>query len=120
MRRHGGKQKMMKVPYVLSALLLFTSIALAQTPLSVPIDRKAQYFAVEKGGTGAARLIVTKRVGPEGTGYTKRLYNCANNTVKFLGSAGSLEEMGATKPDSTMVPIVAGSIEYFIGLEACK
>lgn len=62
----------------------------AEKQLSVPSDPKAQYFVLEKGGKGAERTIVTKRVGPSGISYSKRLYNCKNRTVKYLGTGDSM------------------------------
>lgn len=122
MHNHGiwHERMFMKLHYVLFAVLLSASMARAETLLSVPADPTAQHFLVKKGGTGVARLIVTKRVGPEGISFAKRLYNCKENTVKFLGSAGSVEEIAATKPDSKIEAIAAGSIDFFIGAEACK
>jgi hypothetical protein len=121
MHNRGEHQRMiMKVYSVLLAVLLSASMALAETMLNVPADPTAQHVLVKKGGTGAARLIVTKRVGLEGISFAKRLYNCKENTVKFLGSAGSVEEIAGSKPDGKMETIAAGSIDFFIGAEACK
>jgi len=89
-------------------------------PLSVPSDSKAQFFVLEKGGTGAQRTIVTKRVGSSGTSYSKRLYNCTDSTVKYLGTGDSLDAMAASSADPNMGPIVQGSIAYYVGVEACK
>jgi hypothetical protein len=88
--------------------------------LHVPSDPKATFFVLERGGKGAERTIVTKRVGPSGTTYSRRLYNCTNNTVKYLGSGETLSDMNSSKPDPSMVPIVEGAIAYYVGLEACK
>ena len=92
----------------------------AEVPISVPSDPKAQFFVLEKGGTGNDRTIVTKRVGPSGTSYSKRLYNCKNSTVKYLGTGDTLAEMKSSKPEPNMAPIVQGSIAYYVGREACK
>lgn len=102
---------------------------LAETPsansttekaFNVPSDSKAQFFVLEKGGSGSKRTIVTKRVSSSGTSYSKRLYNCENNTVKYLGTGDSLAEMTASKADQNMAPIVQSSIAYYVGLEACS
>lgn len=110
----------MKLLPLITGLLVSTSIYAADKQLSVPSDSKAIYFVLEKGGSGAERSIVTKRVGPSGTSFSKRLYNCTDNTVKYLGEGDSLAEMAASKPDPKMGPIVPQSISYYIGLEACK
>jgi hypothetical protein len=88
--------------------------------LSVPSDSKAEFFVLHKGGGGTQRTILTKRVGPSGVSYSERLFNCANNTGKYLGTGNSLTEMAASKADPNMGSIVNGSIAYYIGLEACK
>jgi hypothetical protein len=88
--------------------------------LSVPSDPKATFFILEKGGKGAERTIVTKRVGPSGTTYSRRLYNCTNNTVKYLGSGETMSAMNSSKADPSMAPIVQGAIAYYVGLEACR
>lgn len=90
------------------------------SPLSVPSDSKAEFFVLHKGGSGTQRTILTKRVGPSGVSYSERLFNCANNTAKYLGTGDSLAEMAASKADPNMGLIVNGSIAYYIGLEACK
>jgi len=92
----------------------------AEKPLSVPSDSNAQFFVLEKGGSGALRTIVTKRVGSIGTSYSKRLYNCTDSTVKYLGTGDSLAAMAASWADPNMGPIVQDSIAYYVGVEACK
>jgi hypothetical protein len=110
----------MKICFAILGLVISASALAAEIPLSVPSDPKARFFVLEKGGKGAERTIVTKRVGPSGTSYSKRLYNCTNSTVKYLGSGDSLGEMASSRADRNMAPIVQGSIAYFVGVEACK
>jgi hypothetical protein len=110
----------MKICFVLASLTFSVSALAIETPINVPSDSKAQFSALEKSGSQAKRSITTKRTGPSGTSYSKRLYNCVENTVKYLGTGDSLAEMAASKADLKMSPIVAGSIAYFVGLEACK
>lgn len=88
--------------------------------LNIPSDPKATFFIMEKGGKGVERTIVTKRVGPSGTTYSRRLYNCTNNTVKYLGSGDTMSAMNSSKADPSMAPIVQGAIAYYVGLEACR
>lgn len=92
----------------------------AEVPLSVPSDAKAKYFVLDKGSNGAMRTIITKRVGPSGTSYSKRQYDCKAGTVKYLGTGDSLEAMSKSPPDPKMAPIVQGSIAHYVGMEACK
>lgn len=110
----------MRICSVLLALALPTTVLAAEKPLHVPSDAKASYLVLEKGGSGSQRTIVTKRTGSSGTSYSKRLYDCSNGTVKYLGSSDSLEGMKRSKPDPKMGPIVEGSIAYYVGLEACR
>ncbi len=110
----------MKFKFVLLALIIPVSALAAEKQLSVPSDPKAQFFVLEKGGNGSQRTIVTKRVGPSGTGYSKRIFNCADGTVKYLGTGDSLEVMRKSNPDLNMGAIIQGSIAYYVGLEACK
>ena len=110
----------MKVRFAVICLMVSASALAAEMPLSVPSDSNAQFFVLEKAGSGAERTIVTKRVGPSGTSYSKRLYNCTDNTVKYLGTGDSLAEMAASKAATNMGPIVQDSIAYYVGVEACK
>lgn len=88
--------------------------------LHVPSDPKAEYVVLEKTADGDGRTIVTKRSGGSGVTYSRRLYDCARSTVKYIGTGGSIEAMEASPPDRNMAPIVEGSIAYYVGIEACK
>ncbi|HSI45113.1 MAG TPA: hypothetical protein VK950_02960 [Methylophilus sp.] len=110
----------MKYHLAFISLLISASAYAVEKPLGVPSDPKAQFFVLEKGGNGSERTIVTKRVGSSGTSYSKRLYNCKNSTVKYLGTGDSLTEMTSSRADQNMGPIVEGSIAYYVGVEACK
>ncbi len=96
------------------------SIHASEKPLTVPSDSKAKYTILEVGGKFPSRTIVTKRVGSSGTSYSKRLYNCSNHTVKYLGSGDTLSAMASSKPDPKMAEIVSGSIADYVGRQACK
>lgn len=106
--------------FIFSIIFVCITVFGSEKQLNIPSDPKAQYFILEKGGKGTNRTIVTKRVGSSGISYSKRLYNCANDTVKYLGTGSSIEEMSTSKADPSMGPIVQGSIAYYVGLEACK
>ena len=110
----------MKYQIAFISLVISVSAFAAEKPIVVPSDPKAQFFVLEKGGSGPERTIVTKRVGSSGTSYSKRLYNCKNSTVKYLGTGDSLTEMASSRADQNMGSIVEGSIAYFVGVEACK
>ncbi len=87
---------------------------------SVPSDSNAQYFIIERGGTMNEPIIVTRRVGSSGESYSKRIYNCLENTVKYLGSGSTLVVMNNSKPAPKMALIVDNSIAYHVKLQACK
>jgi hypothetical protein len=89
-------------------------------PFTVPSDAKANFYFLEKGGEGNERTIVTKCEGPSGITFSKRLYNCVDHTVKYLGTGDSLEAMVTSAADPAMAPIVEGSIAYYVGLQACR
>lgn len=102
--------------------MLATSIVsfAAERDLTIPTDAKAKYTILEIGGKWPNRTIVTKRAGSSGTSYSKRIYNCSNNTVKYLGSGATLTEMGRSNPDPKVAPIVQQSIADYVGRQACK
>jgi hypothetical protein len=75
-------------------------------PFAVPSDAKANFYVLKKEGQGDERTVVTKREGPSGTSYSKRLYNCVEHTVKYLGAGDSLEAMAVSAADPTMTPIL--------------
>lgn len=110
----------MKVIVYLSLGLLPFSALSAEYSLRIPTDTKAQYTILEKGSQGQMKTIVTKRVGPSGTSYSKRIYDCQNRTVKYLGDGETLKQMKASKPDERMAPIVSESIADYLRIEACK
>ena len=101
------------------ALAVAAPAAFAETPLHVPSDPKASYMILQRDTQGVERTITTKREGSSGTTYSKRLYNCAEHTVKYLGSGESIEQMNASSPDPKMAPVISGSIADFVGEAVC-
>lgn len=110
------------MPRILLAITILVPLSglAAEVPLSIPTDAKANYTILEVGGEWPNRTIVTKRVGPSGTSYSKRLYNCSNNTVKYLGSGDTHADMAKSKADPKMAPIIPQSIADYVGRRACK
>lgn len=96
------------------------SVAIADAPIVVPTDSKATYFILERGGTADKPTLVTKRVGPSGTSYSKRQFDCKAHTFKYLGDGDSLEEMRRSKPDERMGELVEGSISDELWKEVCR
>lgn len=86
----------------------------------VPTDSGAQYFLIERAGTQNRPILTTKRVGPSGTSYARREFDCNANTFRYLGDGDTLEEMKASRPDKTMSPLVRESISEYIGRLACS
>lgn len=118
----------MKVLIVLSILVilsvnLFSNMNEEGTPIVIKSDI-GKYFILEKNlkvnSNKDLRSIVTKRVGSSGTTYSKRLYDCKNNTVKYLGTGDSIDAMNKSKEDANMSPIFTGSIAYEVGLIICS
>lgn len=102
------------------SLFVSTVAGAADQLVNVPSDSKAKYYVLEKSGKDTQRVILTRRVGPSGTSFSKRLYNCAERTVKYLATGDTLADLAQSKPDPKMGPILEGSIAYYIGLEACR
>lgn len=88
--------------------------------LNVPSDTKGRFEVLEVGGTWPNRTIVTRRSGPSGVTYSKRLYDCSGRRVKYLGAGDTLEEMQQSRADSNMAEIVPRSIAYYVGQRACR
>lgn len=101
------------------ALALIPAVSQAAN-LHVPSDSKATYTILARDTSGKERTITTKRVGSSGTSFSRRLYNCADRTVKYLGTGETLEQMKSSQPDLRMGPIVSGSIADYVGAEACR
>jgi len=95
------------------------SLSARESTFTIATDPKGIYVVLEKGGEGNERTILTKREGPSGTTFSKRLYNCAENTVKYLGTGDTMEAMAASPADPTMAPITNSSIAYYLGQKAC-
>lgn len=88
---------------------------------SVPSDPKAKYYllAVEERGETHS-IVVTKRVGPSGTHYSRRFFHCEDGDTAYMGDGATIEEMNNSKPDTKFSPVVCGSIAYYVMIQACK
>ncbi len=109
---------MKKVVFSIISLMSFSAVS--ATTISIPTDSKAKYTIIDKAMNGSMATITTMREGPSGTSYSRRLYDCTNWTVKYLGDGDTMEQVKASKPDENMSPIVDNSIAYYIGQRACK
>jgi hypothetical protein len=111
---------MTRIAFAIALAITASPSLAAEKSLRIPTDAKASYTILETEGTWPNRTIVTKRVGSSGTTYSKRLYNCSNSTVKYLGTGDSLAEMARSKADPKMASIVDQSIADYVGRQACK
>lgn len=111
--------------YALLALSLFLGPgpALADDPveIEVPSDSKADYtlLGLEDLGGGVVQTT-TKRVGPSGTSYAKRLFDCGSMRFKYLAEGDSIEELDRGTPSPNMGPLFTGSISYHVSRYACR
>lgn len=92
----------------------------ASEVFTVPTDSKASYTVLEKTRSGDMATITTKREGPSGMSYSKRLYDCKASTVKYLGSGDTIKQMNNSAADPNMAPIIDRSIAYYVGQKACR
>lgn len=109
----------MRLAILAVTLFLASAPLAAEYQLPIPSDPKAKYFVLEKGGTKNNPTLVTKRVGPSGTSYAKRIFDCTARTTKYLGDGDTLEEMKKSKPSPNMGPLVEGSIAWHQWRYAC-
>lgn len=89
--------------------------------LPVPSDPRATFFVMDKVvEQGASRIIVTRRVGPSGETWSRRIFNCADYTVKYLGTGATRAAMDAGRPDPNMTNVLPGTIADDVGRGACR
>ncbi|WP_413578571.1 zinc ribbon domain-containing protein [Bdellovibrio sp. HCB290] len=86
----------------------------------IPTDSKATYEYLEIGGSKTKPTLLIKRTGPSGVSYAKRLFNCVDETTKYLGEGDTLEEIKTSKPDKDMGPIIRDSIVWYHYKKVCK
>ncbi|MCW0398757.1 hypothetical protein NB688_000571 [Xanthomonas sacchari] len=114
--RNGRQWKL-----IVAAIVVAVGSAAAKPELlHVPSDIKAKYLVLSVEGAWPNRIIVTKRSGPSGTSYSKRLYSCSSKRVKYLGTGDTPGQMQSSKPDPNMTTIVPGSIADYVGRRACR
>lgn len=88
--------------------------------ISVPSDAGASYFVMDSPtSSGSNRTIVTRRAGTSGESWSKRIYDCANYTAKYLGTGATRAAMDASRPDPNMAIVLPGTIADYVGRVAC-
>ena len=106
--------------------LLFVSLAVclpaqAQENVAVPSDPKAKYTLLEAKERGDSLVeILTRRVGPSGISYSKRLTNCGNATFKYIAEGNTLDTMKPKTYSNPMGPLTFGSISMYVSAYACE
>ncbi|MGP2486914.1 hypothetical protein ACTUTK_06970 [Pantoea ananatis] len=106
---------------IIFAVVAMTSFgAFSAKTISIPTDTRARYTILDKVKKGSSATITTKREGPSGVSFSKRLYNCSAWTVKYLGDGETIEQMKSSKPDQNMSTIVENSIADYLGKQACR
>ncbi len=102
-------------------LLSAPALAADLVRVHVPTDPNARYTVVEVRKLGAGKAeITTKRDGPSGTSYARRLVDCPSKRFRYLGEGDTLEEMESSRPSPNMALLVAGSISYHVSRYACR
>ena len=107
-------------------LVIFLPLLLLGMPVKaqsifVPSDPKAAYSVVGKPTRkGSDVVAVTKRVGPSGTSYSRRLVDCSSMTFRYLGEGDTLAEAMQDRGGSQMGDLVPGSISTYVALHVCK
>lgn len=86
--------------------------------VNVPSDPKASYFVIDEGGTPDLRTLTTRRVGPSGTSFARREFDCRKRTWRYLAEGDTLDAM--TSANAKMATLVAGSIADVMWHRACS
>ncbi|MFV3370091.1 hypothetical protein ACNFH5_18140 [Pseudomonas sp. NY15435] len=89
--------------------------------LEVPSDPRGQYTVLGVSKVDYSHVqIDTLREGSSGTSYSRRLVDCGQAKIMYLGTGETLQEMERERPDPGMVPIVEGSIAFYVAKRACR
>jgi hypothetical protein len=103
----------------LPALFALSSASAEEYPLKIDSDIKAEYFVVEKAGTRQQPTLLLKRVRAGATSYSMRLFDCASQSYKQLGSGESVEALAESRSGDDLVPAEEGTIAYQLWKHAC-
>lgn len=114
----------MNTKTLFAAILIANSTcALTSDLIDVPSDPGVTYTLIRLEGKKPNPIITTRRDGPSGTSFSKRLYDCDKNTFKYLSTGDTTEEMDASairRKNDKMTPLTPQSISTYIGEFACK
>jgi len=105
----------------ISTAIALSGTAMAETRISVPTDAKASYFILSKAKLANGNLqVVSRRVGPSGTSYSRREINCQRMTFRYTGEGDTLRELDQPYNKGAMGPLTEGSISTYISMAACR
>lgn len=107
-------------PLMSSSLSQNQDVTHSEASLYVPSDSSARYTVIEHGSLMGNPTLTVRREGKSGVSFSKRLFDCNNNSAKYLGTGDSLQEMNSAVPDSTMTTNVEGSIQYWQWAYVCN
>jgi len=92
---------------------------LAGKEFRIPSDTKARWGLIDIKQDPSGSMIFTHRVGPSGTTYSIRQYNCVSQRVRYVSTGETIAEMRTSKADAQMSDIQPRSIAYYLGRLAC-
>lgn len=92
---------------------------LAGKEFRIPSDTKARWGLIDIKQDPSGSMIFTHRVGPSGTTYSIRQYNCVSERVRYVSTGETIAEMRTSKADAQMSEIQPRSIAYYLGRLAC-
>lgn len=87
--------------------------------ISIPSDAKARYTMLSLRNEGELISVETRRDGPSGTSYARRLVDCRRMLWKYTGEGDTLEELKKNRPAERMAAMVDGSIAHEVSKFAC-
>ena len=110
----------MKGCVALIALWTVVSAASAEErTISIPSDMFAKYVVIQKSGSAEERLIVVRRTSMSGIVFSKRVYDCQEDKVHFLGSSLTLEGLDADQMQWRVQSVERGSVADDLERVAC-
>lgn len=95
--------------------------------LPIQADTKSTYWVLENNKIDNLNIIITKRIGSSGIGYSKRLIDCSNKKLKYLSSVNGSRGLfyaidkinDHTNQDKNMYLASKGTVAYEIVSYVC-
>lgn len=90
--------------------------------ISVPTDARAEYHLISKAErTDGFLEVVTRRDGPSGRSYSRRIIDCDAMTFAYAGEGDSWAEFSsASKTPDKQAVLTPGSISTYVSVFACS